>query len=84
MRAVGARVQHWRRRPSRADKRAWRPTGRYTVGCSDDFKGDELVESARGQVVVVTLNYRLNVFGFLGGVGLAGMPAAAASLVRWG
>eukprot|EP00755_Sulcionema_specki_P010509 Sspe_Gene.46667::Locus_23393_Transcript_1_1_Confidence_1.000_Length_1369::g.46667::m.46667 len=44
----------------------WIHGGGYTSGCSDMYQGEELVARADGKVVVVTINYRLNVFGFLG------------------
>eukprot|EP01061_Rhynchopus_euleeides_P034479 TRINITY_DN582_c0_g1_i1.p1 TRINITY_DN582_c0_g1~~TRINITY_DN582_c0_g1_i1.p1 ORF type:complete len:544 (+),score=238.29 TRINITY_DN582_c0_g1_i1:78-1709(+) len=40
--------------------------GGYQIGCSDGYSGQGLAARALGEVVVVTINYRLNVFGFLG------------------
>jgi para-nitrobenzyl esterase len=37
------------------------------TGASNDYCGPCLVASSKNSVVVVTINYRLNVFGFLGG-----------------
>ena len=37
------------------------------TGASNDYCGHCLVNSSKNSVVVVTINYRLNVFGFLGG-----------------
>ena len=56
--------------PSRKDKypvMVWIHGGGYNTGCSNGYHGDRLVSRAQGNVIVVTLNYRLNVFGFLGG-----------------
>ena len=53
----------------------WIHGGAYTEGCADEYEGAGLVRAAEEQAVVVTLNYRLNVFGFLGG---AALQAAAA------
>eukprot|EP01060_Flectonema_neradi_P015618 TRINITY_DN22248_c0_g1_i1.p1 TRINITY_DN22248_c0_g1~~TRINITY_DN22248_c0_g1_i1.p1 ORF type:complete len:554 (+),score=94.26 TRINITY_DN22248_c0_g1_i1:45-1664(+) len=56
--------------PSRKQKYPvmfWIHGGGYSSGCSNGYKGDRLVTRAQGNVVVVTINYRLNVFGFLGG-----------------
>lgn len=41
----------------------WIHGGGYTGGSANGYRGDLLAES--GDVVVVTINYRLNVFGFL-------------------
>jgi para-nitrobenzyl esterase len=40
--------------------------GAYTAGESNGYTGDGLVQTSAGGVVVVSINYRLNVFGFLG------------------
>lgn len=49
----------------------WIHGGAYTSGASNDYDGDGLVAGSAGGVVVVTINYRLNVFGFLGSKELA-------------
>merc|ERR1711920_482246 len=40
--------------------------GGYMIGDSNDYPSDGLVAVSNLSVVVVTINYRLNVFGFLG------------------
>eukprot|EP01061_Rhynchopus_euleeides_P022395 TRINITY_DN36496_c0_g1_i1.p1 TRINITY_DN36496_c0_g1~~TRINITY_DN36496_c0_g1_i1.p1 ORF type:complete len:559 (+),score=136.51 TRINITY_DN36496_c0_g1_i1:47-1678(+) len=40
--------------------------GGYEKGCSNMYSGQGLAASSGGSVVVVTFNYRLNLFGFLG------------------
>jgi len=44
----------------------WVHGGGFTTGSSDDLPGDGPVLASKLQVVVVKVNYRLNVFGFLG------------------
>jgi para-nitrobenzyl esterase len=44
----------------------WIHGGAYNSGSSNGYPGDSLVAASKGTVVVVTINYRLNVFGFLG------------------
>ena len=44
--------------------------GSYVTGASNDYHGDALVAASNGTIVAVTVNYRLNVFGFLGGKAL--------------
>ena len=39
--------------------------GGYYSGDSNDVAIDALVEKSKGKVVVVSINYRLGVFGFL-------------------
>eukprot|EP01061_Rhynchopus_euleeides_P009142 TRINITY_DN1828_c0_g1_i1.p1 TRINITY_DN1828_c0_g1~~TRINITY_DN1828_c0_g1_i1.p1 ORF type:complete len:539 (+),score=195.31 TRINITY_DN1828_c0_g1_i1:49-1665(+) len=46
--------------------------GAYAYGCSQQYAGGSLVARAQGEVVVVTFNYRINAFGFLGHDGLRG------------
>lgn len=48
----------------------WIHGGGFTVGSGTFYDGGEL--AARGDVVVVTLNYRLGAFGYLAHPGLAG------------
>ena len=44
----------------------WIHGGSYTSGASNQYPGEFLVAASKGTVVVITINYRLNVFGFLG------------------
>eukprot|EP01059_Diplonema_ambulator_P025732 TRINITY_DN42829_c0_g1_i1.p1 TRINITY_DN42829_c0_g1~~TRINITY_DN42829_c0_g1_i1.p1 ORF type:complete len:573 (+),score=44.17 TRINITY_DN42829_c0_g1_i1:33-1721(+) len=47
----------------------WIHGGGFTNGCSNDFAAEQAVASSiRGNIptIIVTINYRLNVFGFLG------------------
>ncbi|WP_051571747.1 carboxylesterase/lipase family protein [Cryptosporangium arvum] len=56
----------------------WLHGGGFTYGTSTDYDGRRL--ATRGNTVVVTVNYRLGIFGFLGGnFGLADQAAA----LRW-
>lgn len=45
----------------------WIHGGAYSIGSGDLYPAERLVQSANGSVVCVTINYRLGVFGFLGG-----------------
>ena len=40
--------------------------GGYQFGCSNTYRGENLVDRSDGTILVVTINYRLNAFGFLG------------------
>lgn len=42
----------------------WIHGGSYQTGASNDYAGDFLIGSSNLSVVVVTINYRLNIFGF--------------------
>lgn len=44
----------------------WIHGGAYTTGCSNLYSGAGLIHNSDLKVVVVTTNYRLNVFGFMG------------------
>ena len=44
----------------------WIHGGSYVSGASNQYPGEALVAASNGTVVVITINYRLNVFGFLG------------------
>ena len=44
----------------------WIHGGAYVSGASNEYDADALVSAANESIVVVTLNYRLGVFGFLG------------------
>eukprot|EP00041_Stephanoeca_diplocostata_P039423 m.1624505 g.1624505 ORF g.1624505 m.1624505 type:complete len:535 (-) comp25389_c0_seq6:4984-6588(-) len=41
--------------------------GGYQIGSSNDYNGTELTAFLHGKAIIVTTNYRLNAFGFLGG-----------------
>ena len=41
--------------------------GSYVSGSSNEYSGDALVAASSNTVIVVTVNYRLSIFGFLGG-----------------
>ncbi|KAF5336306.1 hypothetical protein D9758_014477 [Tetrapyrgos nigripes] len=45
----------------------WIHGGGYLGGDASDFHGSDLINEAKGGVVVVTIQYRLGVFGFLAG-----------------
>ena len=45
----------------------WIHGGAYKSGSSNTYFGDNIVGASHDSVVVVTINYRLNIFGFLGG-----------------
>ena len=55
--------------------------GAYQYGCSDQYAGESLVARSKGDVLVVTINYRLGAFGFLGSDKLKG---ADGSTGNWG
>jgi len=45
----------------------WVYGGSYVNGASDLYPGGEFIDYTNGEMILITLNYRLNVFGFLGG-----------------
>ncbi|KAF5358811.1 hypothetical protein D9758_008542 [Tetrapyrgos nigripes] len=45
----------------------WIHGGGYLSGDASDYHGSELINAANGSVVVVSIQYRLGVFGFLAG-----------------
>ncbi|KAK7461934.1 hypothetical protein VKT23_008365 [Stygiomarasmius scandens] len=45
----------------------WIHGGGYLAGDASDYQGSDLINEANGGVVVVTVQYRLGVFGFLAG-----------------
>jgi para-nitrobenzyl esterase len=45
----------------------WIHGGSYKSGSSNQYESSDLVHFWKGKGIVVTINYRLNVFGFLGG-----------------
>ncbi|HEX7874617.1 MAG TPA: carboxylesterase/lipase family protein [Sphingobium sp.] len=54
----------------------WIHGGAFMAGSSDAYRGAELAKS--GDIVVVTINYRVGVFGFVnfgGALGLPGLPS---------
>ena len=59
----------------------WVYGGSYVNGASDLYPGGEFIDYTNGEMILITLNYRLNVFGFLGGEG--GLPPQAGSSL-WG
>src|SRR5688572_24396799 len=70
--------------PSRDGRRpvmVWIHGGGYRQGSGDHFLSRGPVLAERGDVVVVTLNYRLGALGFLGGSNLGLLDQQAA--LRW-
>ena len=57
----------------------WIHGGGYNTGASNGYAGDNIVHQSGGSVVVVTINYRLNIFGFLGGKEIAASTAGGGS-----
>eukprot|EP01052_Picozoa_sp_SAG31_P022818 SAG31_NODE_1837_length_7126_cov_8.278497_1_plen_511_part_00 len=57
----------------------WIHGGGYETGASNFYFGDSIVDASVGSVVVVTINYRLNVFGFLGGEEISASTKGAGS-----
>jgi carboxylesterase type B len=47
------------------------PAGGYVVGSSTTNPGDALVNRSNGNIIYVQLQYRLGMFGFLGGSQIA-------------
>ncbi|KAJ7134870.1 Alpha/Beta hydrolase protein [Mycena epipterygia] len=45
----------------------WIHGGGYILGSASDYNGAELVQESNGEVVVVVIQYRLGLFGFLAG-----------------
>ena len=62
---------------SRLPVAIWIHGGGYVKGSSNDWPLDSLAARANGSLVVVSLNYRLGVFGFLASGELANRSAAA-------
>jgi len=44
----------------------WIHGGSYTTGCGDRYSGWTMLKQAQEGIILVTINYRLGVFGFLG------------------
>ena len=44
----------------------WIHGGAYVTGSSNSYPGDNIVSTSKESVIVVVINYRLNIFGFLG------------------
>ena len=57
----------------------WIHGGAYVTGASNDWPADALVIAANQSIVVVTLNYRLGVFGFAGSEELSRAAADGSS-----
>eukprot|EP00754_Rhynchopus_humris_P010068 Rhum_TRINITY_DN14118_c0_g1::Rhum_TRINITY_DN14118_c0_g1_i1::g.69742::m.69742 len=55
--------------------------GAYQYGCSDQYAGESVVARSKGDVLVVTINYRLGAFGFLGSDKLKGKDGSTGN---WG
>jgi len=49
----------------------WIHGGKYQIGTPNTYRGGQIVRAAKSSVIVVTIAYRLNVFGFLGSSNLA-------------
>ncbi|KAJ7134871.1 Alpha/Beta hydrolase protein, partial [Mycena epipterygia] len=45
----------------------WIHGGGYVLGSASDYNGAELIQESNGEVVVVVIQYRLGLFGFLAG-----------------
>ena len=45
--------------------------GGYTIGNAESYPGDALVNASNGQLIYVSVQYRLGLFGFLGGSEIA-------------
>ena len=58
--------------------------GAYKSGSSNLYPGGELVKFWEGKALLVTLNYRLNVFGFLGSEQLRGLDTTDGSTGNYG
>lgn len=56
----------WAKRTKRMPVMVYIHGGAFTTGCSQMYPGMAMVSAAQEAVIVVSLNYRLNVFGFLG------------------
>ncbi|KAK7044580.1 carboxylic ester hydrolase [Favolaschia claudopus] len=52
---------------SRLPTIVWIYGGGYTIGFAGEYNGAELVQDSNNQAVSVVINYRLGLFGFLGG-----------------
>jgi para-nitrobenzyl esterase len=59
----------------------WFHGGAYVIGAGANYRNDALVHASEqdSPVVVVTINYRLFVFGFLGGAALQASSSSAAA-----
>ena len=57
----------------------WVHGGAYQSGKSNDYDGTSLVSYLDGRVALVTINYRLNIHGFLGSTSLRPLDAASGS-----
>jgi carboxylesterase type B len=57
----------------------WIHGGAYNHGSSNVYSGDVLVAQSNRSVIVVTINYRLNIFGFLGSAEVSAATGGAGS-----
>lgn len=57
--------------PTKAPVLVWIYGGTYDTGSAQQFTPETMAAAAKDPVVVVTLNYRINTFGFLGSKALA-------------
>lgn len=65
--AVAVEALEKKRRRHRLPVMVYIHGGAYASGASNNNHPESLVLKSKGRVIIVTLNYRLNVFGFLGG-----------------
>ena len=62
----------------------WFHGGGYSVGSGANYRNDALVHASNHRVLVVTINYRLNIFGFLGSTELLAEATGATKPTRRG
>jgi len=65
----------WLGGPAKLPVLVWIYGGTYESGSAQQFTPETMVGAAKDPVVVVTINYRLNTFGFLGSKALAARSA---------
>jgi len=58
--------------------------GSYTSGSGNDYDGTDFINFWGGQAVIVAINYRLNVFGFLGSEELRSQDPEAGTTGNYG
>ena len=59
----------------------WIHGGSDNFGCGNAYHGETLVATSKGEAVIVTINYRLNVFGWLSSDDLKGKDSSTGN---WG